>query len=774
VLLFQCILKLQSILNSILKVTKDIQEYPECYSKGVIKHCSRPTIQSVTVCVCVSVCLQLTDGLYAPNVEQEQLESVRTQVAELVGELMGALHHEHVQGNSEHMVSQSVKACPSLLTDKDRQLLNTLVVSDMGSEFDVAKKTVVHKVVSEIINPISASNLDLAATISEYLVDKTLAKLEKINSKLIKLQKALQKKTSSGATPDQKVSRAFTFRVEGEESQPKVKRRRPISTYSDSIDLPSGPLETEAPQLQHIVKSRPKPARLQKGGGANRRPHKPAHLAQAKDEVDIGDFVRAVKDAEQNSLRAAKEDEKKETRGTVPKTPLRLPADTKTKVAERETDAAAGKEPLSLSISPPPTSSSEEGEKEVDVNEEKEKEEEKGGGEEVVEETDEEGAKKEESAESEAESEVKEGAEPVGEDNDSEENEEEAGELVEEKPSSPDLASEKVTLKTTARSPPLTPPPSPPHDTLSPPLVTTPWRTIEDSTSTNDTAADESSSSLETPTAPKKEPSPSPSEEIVAKDRKKSRRETKKEEKERKEKEREERERSRREKEKEEREREKREKEEKERQRKEREREEREREKREKEEREKEKKAEKKKSTEDLLGVDSGRSPLEASPSRSIDKRKSKTVRENRKKSGLSKLFSRPKAKEEGDEGDGPTSDPEANAELHKSPRRQTTSPTKGSEEEREAEDRVGMTPELQKKAPPPVRKKPVKSKSVDFGMGKDEDGEEGGEGEKRRRPVGGVAAMPLPGLAPSQLTGVLKSRPSPQQRSKVSQLCQL
>ena len=48
----------------------------------------------------VSQCLwslQLTDGLYAPNVEQEQLESVRAQVAELVGELMGALHHEHVQ-----------------------------------------------------------------------------------------------------------------------------------------------------------------------------------------------------------------------------------------------------------------------------------------------------------------------------------------------------------------------------------------------------------------------------------------------------------------------------------------------------------------------------------------------------------------------------------------------------------------------------------------------------------------------------------------------------
>ena len=55
----------------------------------------------------------------------------------------------------------------------------------MGSEFDVARKTVIHKVVPEIINPISASNLDLAATISEHLVEKTLVKLEKINSKLV-------------------------------------------------------------------------------------------------------------------------------------------------------------------------------------------------------------------------------------------------------------------------------------------------------------------------------------------------------------------------------------------------------------------------------------------------------------------------------------------------------------------------------------------------------------------------------------------------------------
>ena len=126
-------------------------------------------------------------------------------------------------------------------------------------------------------------------------------------------------------------------------------------------------------------------------------------------------------------------------------------------------------------------------------------------------------------------------------------------------------------------------------------------------------------------------------------------------------------------------------------------------------------------------------------------------------RSGLSKLFSKSKSKEEGDE-DGPTSDHETATEPHKSHQ-----PTKEEEEER---DRVSMTPEPLKKAPPPVRKKPVKSKSVDFGveMGREEDGE-----EKRRRPVGGVAAMPLPGIAPSQLTGVLKPRPTPQPRSKVS-----
>ena len=74
---------------------------------------------------------------------------------------------------------------PSLPPSQDRNILSKLVVTEMGSEFEEARKTVVHKVVPEIINPISASNLDLAATISELLVEKTLLKLERINSKLV-------------------------------------------------------------------------------------------------------------------------------------------------------------------------------------------------------------------------------------------------------------------------------------------------------------------------------------------------------------------------------------------------------------------------------------------------------------------------------------------------------------------------------------------------------------------------------------------------------------
>ena len=150
---------------------------------------------------------------------------------------------------------------------------------------------------------------------------------------------------------------------------------------------------------------------------------------------------------------------------------------------------------------------------------------------------------------------------------------------------------------------------------------------------------------------------------------------------------------------------------------------------------------------------------------------------------GLSKIFARPKGK---DDGAGSTSDPDTpaspdNMQQHKSPRRQTTPKKKV---EFPAEDMRGsVTPESLKRVPPKVKNKPkpVKSKSVDFGMeGKPpeedwvnlegEGGRAGGEvEEKKKRPVGGVAAMPLVGLSGIQLTSVLKPKPQAQPRNKVS-----
>lgn len=132
---------------------------------------------------------------------------------------------------------------------------------------------------------------------------------------------------------------------------------------------------------------------------------------------------------------------------------------------------------------------------------------------------------------------------------------------------------------------------------------------------------------------------------------------------------------------------------------------------------------------------------------------------------GLSKLFSRPKVKEEGDEASDDIIDSPGDIQLQKSPRRQAT--PKKIKESPEGEDRTSMTPEPVKKVPPKVKEKPIKSKSVDYGTEMRVD--DGDSEEKRKRPVGGVAAMPLPGLQASQLTGVLK--PSPQLRAKVSLL---
>lgn len=60
-----------------------------------------------------------------------------------------------------------------------------MVVGEMSSEYMDAKKSVAHKSAPEIINHISGINLDVAADISELIVEQTLMKLEKCNARLV-------------------------------------------------------------------------------------------------------------------------------------------------------------------------------------------------------------------------------------------------------------------------------------------------------------------------------------------------------------------------------------------------------------------------------------------------------------------------------------------------------------------------------------------------------------------------------------------------------------
>ncbi len=55
----------------------------------------------------------------------------------------------------------------------------------MGGEFVEAKKAVVRKAAPEVINHISAANIDTAAAISELIVEQTLERLDRCNAKLV-------------------------------------------------------------------------------------------------------------------------------------------------------------------------------------------------------------------------------------------------------------------------------------------------------------------------------------------------------------------------------------------------------------------------------------------------------------------------------------------------------------------------------------------------------------------------------------------------------------
>lgn len=89
------------------------------------------------------------------------------------------------QETSEQMVTRSMKACPNLLSQQSQKQLRGLVMHEQDRDYQYVKKAVAKKTAPEIINHISAINLDTAANISELLVEQTLAKLDQANHKLV-------------------------------------------------------------------------------------------------------------------------------------------------------------------------------------------------------------------------------------------------------------------------------------------------------------------------------------------------------------------------------------------------------------------------------------------------------------------------------------------------------------------------------------------------------------------------------------------------------------
>ena len=90
-----------------------------------------------------------------------------------------------MQAMSERMVAKSMKICQALLSEEPREKLQGLVLQEKGPEFAQAKKDVLRHALPEIVNHVSDSNVDVAANISELVVEHTLNCLEKINHKMV-------------------------------------------------------------------------------------------------------------------------------------------------------------------------------------------------------------------------------------------------------------------------------------------------------------------------------------------------------------------------------------------------------------------------------------------------------------------------------------------------------------------------------------------------------------------------------------------------------------
>lgn len=84
------------------------------------------------------------------------------------------------------MVKKSVSICDTLLSEETCQSLLDLMVKSKGAEFIQAKKDVLRHALPEIVNHVSDSNVEVAANISELIVEHTLHSLEKINHKMVR------------------------------------------------------------------------------------------------------------------------------------------------------------------------------------------------------------------------------------------------------------------------------------------------------------------------------------------------------------------------------------------------------------------------------------------------------------------------------------------------------------------------------------------------------------------------------------------------------------
>jgi len=84
------------------------------------------------------------------------------------------------------MVEQTLRSCPSLLTEEAKAAVRGMVLSSaVSSDFTYAKKAVTKKAAPEVVSHVSAINIDVAANISELIVEQTLLRLDKANQRLV-------------------------------------------------------------------------------------------------------------------------------------------------------------------------------------------------------------------------------------------------------------------------------------------------------------------------------------------------------------------------------------------------------------------------------------------------------------------------------------------------------------------------------------------------------------------------------------------------------------